>query len=156
MINGTVSDLDKLVLMAEDVSKTVSALQTKIAHQRAMFVIFIAAALSLLPFLLYLFYMKIQMGQSNFANLIPRETIVFIRILGAVIGVFGIYYAYNNITKMRIYRRELNSETEILRRLLDMVHEYRQYIHDKELSYVENAIFEMRIQRIKFSTKQSA
>lgn len=153
MKNGTVSDLDKLVLMAEDVSKTVSALQIKIAHQRAMLIILFSAALSLVPLLLYLSYMKIQMGESNFDNLIPRETIFLTRILSAVIGVFGIYYIYNNITKMRIYRRELNSETEILRRLLDMVHEYRQYIHDKELSYVENAIFEMRIQRIKFSTK---
>lgn len=46
---------------------------------------------------------------------------------------------------------ELRSETEILHKLLNMVYEYKAHVHDEKLSSVENAILEMRLQRINFS-----
>ena len=47
-----------------------------------------------------------------------------------------------------------NSETEILNELLDMVYEYKDHIHSVEMNYVENAILNLRLKRIKFSTKR--
>lgn len=147
MIKENVDELDKLVSMAEDVSETVNELHAKIANLKVMFMLSVLGLYGALGASYYL------IRQPKWLFEIPLALYSSLIILAVLIGLGSVFYIYQYATKTRVYKRSLNAEKDILHRLLDMVHEYKENIHSAELSYVEKAILEMKLKRIKYSSK---
>ena len=84
---------------------------------------------------------------------LPIAFYISLIILAAFLSFGSLVYIYKYVRNIRIYRRSLDAEVQILHRLLDMVHEYKENLHEKEMSYVEKAILDMKLQRIKYSSK---
>lgn len=141
------TELEKLVNMAEEVSETVNSLHAKIASLRVMFMISTAVLYASLGSA-YLAFQR----PDWFANL-PFAFYITLILLTAFLCLGSVFYIYKYIRNIRIYRRSLDAEIGILHRLLDMVHEYKENVYDKEMSYVERAILDMKLQRIKYSSK---
>lgn len=147
MDKNSSTELEKLVYMAEEVSETVNALHTKIANLRIMFM---ASTIGL--------YAAIGFGFFIFQppEWLPKLSITFyssLFFLVIFIGLGSAFYIFKYFRNIRILKRNLEIEIQILHRLLDMVHEYQENIYDKKMSHVEKAILDMKLQRIKYSSK---
>lgn len=141
------NELEKLVAMAEDVSETVNGLQTKIANLRVMSMIATVGLYASVGAASYL------LDRPNWLSGVSIAFYLLLILVAALIGLGSIFYVYQYVSKIKEYRRSLDAEIGILHRLLDMVHEYKDNIHGEELTYVERAILDMKLQRIKFSSK---
>jgi hypothetical protein len=148
MMNKSVStELEKLVNMAEEVSETVISLHTKTANLRLMLMFSIVGLYAALGSTYFVFQ------RPSWFTDFPIAFYYTLILLSAFLGLGSLVYIYKYIKNIRLYRRSLYAETEILKRLLDMVHEYKENMHEKEMSYVEQAILDMKLQRIKYSNK---
>ncbi|MBN3116321.1 hypothetical protein H4F46_15620 [Pectobacterium brasiliense] len=147
MKKSSSSELEKLVNMAEEVSETVNSLHTKIANLRVMFMVSTIGLYAALCSTYFMFF------KPELLKGLPIAFYLSLMLLAVFLGLGSIYYIYKYFRNIRIYRRDLDTEIEIRHRLLDMVHEYKENIHDEEMSYVESAILDMKLQRIKYSSK---
>lgn len=147
MYKSNSTELEKLVNMAEEVSETVNSIHEKIANLRVMFMV---STIGL--------YAAIGSGYFVFMRPdwlidLPVAFYIGLILLAAFLCLGSLFYIYKYTRNIRIYRRSLVAEEQILHRLLDMVHEYKENLHEKEMSYVEIAILDMKLQRIKYSSK---
>jgi hypothetical protein len=147
MDKSSSTELEKLVNMAEEVSGTVASLHTKIANLRVMFMVSSIGLYAALGSIYFVFQRPEWLINLPFAFYL---TLIF---LATFLSLGSLFYIYKYVRNIRIYRRSLGAEIEILRRLLDMVHEYYENVHEAEISYVEKAILDMKLQRIKYSIK---
>ncbi|CAM3899231.1 hypothetical protein [Rheinheimera salexigens] len=141
------SELDKLVSMAEEVSDTVNKIKTQISKLRSMAVVSffgIYATMGLIYIIIH---------PSKWIIEQPLFLLIFLILLTLILGVASLFYFFQYIIKHRVYRNKLTAEIQILYRLLDMVHEYKDNIYDTKLSYVEEAILDMKLRRLEFSSK---
>lgn len=148
MNNNSSNELEKLVNMAEEVSETVNALHTKIANLRVMFMLAIMSLYASFGLGYFIFQ-----SPSWFLNF-PLAFHLTLILLAIFLGVGSVLYLCKYFRNINIYRHNLETEIQIMRRLLDMVHEYKENIHEKDMSYVEKAILDMKLQRIKYSSKR--
>ena len=141
------SELEKLLLMAEKISETVNELHTKTANLRTMS--YFSGIATYISFgLLTYFYINPELIFD-----VPLTLKLSAGIVLLSASTLGVYITYQYFSKIKRYRRDLMVETEMLHRLLAMIHEYKDHIHSSDLSYVDNAVLEMRLQRIKYSGK---
>lgn len=147
MKKSSSSELEKLVNMAEEVSETVNSLHTKIANLRVMFMLSCLGFYATLGTAYFIFT-----GPEWLVSL-PIAFYLSLTLLAVFLGLGSVFYIYKYFINIRVYRRDLAAEAVILYRLLDMVHEYKENIYEEEMSYVEAAILEMKLQRIKYSSK---
>lgn len=140
-------ELEKLVNMAEEVSETVSSLHEKIANLRVMFMLSTVGLYASIGCSYFIF------RKPEWLTNIPIAFYLSLIVLAVFLCLGSLLYIYKYIRNIRVYRRSLEAEIKILHRLLDMVHEYRENVYASELSYVENAILDMKLQRIKYSSK---
>ena len=147
MDNSSSTELEKLVNMAEEVSGTVNSLHEKIANLRIMFMFSTVGLYTAIGSIYFIF--KIPDWLAN----LPVAFYISLIMLAAFLSLGSIFYIYKYTRNIRVYRRSLDAEIQILHRLLDMVHEYKDNLHEREMSYVERAILDMKLQRIKYSSK---
>jgi len=147
MEKGNSNELEKLVAMAEEVSETVNELHIKIANLRVMFMVSTIALYVAIGAAYFVFQPPQWLSNS------PLAFYLSLGMLAVFLGLGSCFYIYKYTRNIRVYRHNLETEIEILHRLLEMVYEYKENIHDKELSYVEKAILDMKLQRIKYSSK---
>ncbi|NOH45845.1 hypothetical protein F0259_18815 [Vibrio cyclitrophicus] len=147
MDKSTSTELEKLVNMAEEVSETVNSLHEKIANLRVMFMVSTIGLYAALGSSYFIF------NRPDWLMNLPIAFYISLIILAAFLSFGSLVYIYKYVRNIRIYRRSLDAEVQILHRLLDMVHEYKENLHEKEMSYVEKAILDMKLQRIKYSSK---
>ena len=146
-MQGSSSEVDKLVSMAEKVSDTVNDLHTKIANLRVMFIV---STMGLYASFGSGYYTYME---PSWLNELPFAFFLTLIMLTVFLAMGSIFYILKYFTKIREYRYYLKSETQILHRLLEMVHEYREHFDGDKLTFVENAILDMKLQRIKFKKK---
>lgn len=147
MDKSSSTELEKLVNMAEEVSETISLLHTKIANLRVMFMVSTVGLYAAVGSA-YLFFQR-----PEWLTNLPFPFYLTLIFLAVVIGLGSFIYIYKYAQNIRIYRQSLDAEIKILHRLLNMVHEYKENLHETEMSYVEKAILDMKMQRIKYSSK---
>lgn len=140
-------ELEKLVAMAEEVSATVSSLHTKIASLRVMCMVSVIS----MYFAMCSIYLLLK-GPSWMPE-IPRVVLLIVMLLVVCVIIFCFLFIFRYMHNIKLYKQNLNTEVQILHRLLDMVHEYKENLHEEEINYVEKAILDMRLQRIRYSTK---
>lgn len=135
------SDLEKLVDMAEEVSSKISDLNDKISKLKNA--ILYLSAFMFMPFTLSYFLPTIDS---------PTRLIVYpLIIVGGIFFVAGLFYIILGIRRLRDLTDSKKLEQEILHDLLNMIHEYRIYLHSESASLVANAILDMRLKRIEYS-----
>ena len=147
MEKSSSSELEKLVNMAEEVSETVNSLHVKIANLRVMFMISTIGIYAAIGSS-YAVYKK-----PEWLINLPFAMYITLLLFAIFLGLGSLFYIYKYVRNIRIYRITLDAEIDILHRLLDMVHEYKDNVHEIEMSYVERAILDMKLQRIKYSSK---
>ena len=133
--------------MAEEVSGTVSQLQTKMNNLRTMAVV---SAIGLYGGLGVAYY--IYRASKNWVEF-PFPFPYTLAAIAVSLAIGCMYILIQYISKIKSYRYEVDSEKKILHRLLDMVYEYKGHIEEDELSIVDSALLDMKLQRIKFSGK---
>ena len=139
------NDLEKLVTMAEKISETVNDLRTKITNLRAMFFVSIIALYASGGFV------AILISKPYWFDGIPVSIIAVSIFVGAALFLGVAYFIFQYFRKIKKYRKDLKEEIEILHRLLVMIDEYRSHCKDDGVGFVDEAIIEMRLQRIKYS-----
>lgn len=138
-------ELEKLVLMAEKISDTVAEINTKITNLKVMSMVAMICLYISIGAATYLFIVP-EIENISFALYSVLITVALITSAGSVL------FLSQYFMKIQGLRRTLNSEKEILHNLLNMVFEYKDHLHNEDVSFVDNAILEMRLKRIKFST----
>lgn len=141
------NDLNDLVSMAESVSEKVQSLEKKIIFVKNKFYfsfLGIFFGFTVVFFLIDNKYM-ITEGFIEYFYLI-----LFIFIVLSFIFFMNIFINFNRI---KSFLWEVRSEKSILKELLDLVFEYKAHLSKNDISPVENALIEIRLKRIKFSTK---
>ncbi|MBH0046504.1 hypothetical protein [Pseudoalteromonas sp. NZS11_1] len=141
------SELEKLVNMAEEVSETVNSFHAKIANLRVMFMISTIGLYAAIGSSYFIF------NRPDWLINLPMAFYLSLIVLAIFLCVGSSFYIYKYSINIRTYRRNLAAEVKILLRLLDMVHEYQENIFNEEMSYVERAILDLRLQRIRYSNK---
>lgn len=137
--NKKSTDLYELVEIAEKSYASSKLYSEKINTYKSLIVISLAIIIILSVIFYFNFYKFNQlylMGGASFLSL------TFILLF------------LNLYRQLRKYQAELNIETEILHRLIEMIYEIKDVNKFRmNLTMMELAIIEMRLQRIKFSTK---
>jgi len=146
-MNKVENDLEKLVQMAENVSETVNDLNTKMTNLRGIIAFSIIGMYTSIGAITYLILKPVWLE-----NVSGTIFMLFILLAGSLFFI-STYFIFQYFSKSKICRHTLYSERKILNELLDMVYEYKEHIHKEDMSFVENAILEMRLKRIRFSTK---
>lgn len=146
MGNHEVEELNKLVEMAENVFATVSELNSKITTLRVMTMVLAIVIYGSAAAIVYLTL------DSAGSDKLSHAMNIFLSVIAAVSFVGSFIYLFQIVIKTKEYKRSVFSETQILHDLLDMVFEYKDHIQKNDLSYVENAILDIRLKRIKFSS----
>lgn len=141
------NELETLVGMAEEVSETISLLHSKIANLRVMLMLSTIGLYSAAVSVYFVFKNPGWLSNLPFTLYIALIFLAFFLVMGSF------FYIYKYLVNIKSYKRKLDIEIKIMHRLLIMVHEYKEYIYDKEMSYVEKAILEMKLERIMYSSK---
>ena len=147
MDKSSSNELEKLVNMAEEVSETVNSLHEKIANLRVMFMVSTIGLYAAIGSGYFIF------KRPDWLMSLPVAFYISLILLAAFLSLGSMFYIYKYVRNIHIYRRSLDAEVQILHRLLEMVHEYKENLYEKEMSYVEKAILDMKLQRIKYSSK---
>jgi hypothetical protein len=146
----SVSDLDKLVSTAENISASIHELNTKIFKINIVLWIpglfaYVSyyAILSLLDYKDYL----IQQIPYSFYNL----TFSFFVILG-IGSIVNNYLIYK---KSQEYKKRADDDLRLLSRLLDWSEKYMDNLEEEKSNILETSILQMRLQRIKHLNPES-
>ena len=147
-MNNEGDDLEKLVVMAEKVTDTISDLNTRISNIRLTLMVSTAVLYASFGGMFYLQLQPDRLMELPFLIYTSISVLIIILILGSA------YFVVQYFRKIRDYKLKLSSEKEILKELLDMVYEYKDHIyHGGSVSYVEEAILKLRLKRIEFAAK---
>lgn len=143
MENNSEVELNKLVSMAEEVSERVTMLNVALSKSRLILI-----TSSVLTYLSLGLVFTMALDWKSFSALSMNYSIIAIAV---IIAVCSMLYAVKSFKELKNNRQILEIEKEILKRLLEMVYEYKEHLHNSEFSFVDNAILEMKLKRMKFS-----
>ena len=138
------SELESLIDMAEEVSKTVNSLYAKIANVKIIF-IFCMAILNAAIVSIYMISKSTEISANIQIGLV---LLCLFSLAGFLVYFLKYFREYHS------YKQSLETEVRILHRLLNMVYEYKENIHVRDISYVEEAILDIRLQRIRYSRRR--
>ena len=148
MIQSSDGELARLIFMAEDVSGSVNDLHAKLTQLKTLAISSTIGIISTVAIL----YMMVTWPSK------PFEVGMNVQFISACICSLGFscfsFYTYHMIIRIKECLRNISIENEILRRLLDLVYEYKDHIYDEDLSYIERTMLDLRLQRVKFSIRQ--
>lgn len=143
-MKNDLSELEILVDMAEEVSKNVNSLYVKIANAR---IIFIFSAVVIYAAIVFI-YIVLKSNEISYNIQIGLMLLSIFLLSGFLVHLSKYFREYHS------YKQSLETEVRILHRLLDMVYEYKENIYVRDKSYVEEAILDIRLQRIRYSRRK--
>lgn len=141
-------ELEQLMGFAEELSTSIEKANTQAANLRSM------AMLSIIGFyaamiICYHFAEDFLFGDST-------SSISIMFILATLLACGAFYFFTQYFSKIKRLKKQIDLDREMLSGLLDTLYEFRDhlYVHsDDERNVVEQMVINMRIQRIKFSSK---
>lgn len=147
MIQSNDGELARLIIMAEDVSGSVNDLHAKLTQLKTQA---ITSTLGIISTVAILFMVTTWPSKTFEVGINTQFILTCVGSLGFPLFSF---YTYHIIIRIKECLRNISIENEILRRLLDLVYEYKDHIHDESLSYIERTMLDLRLQRVKFSIR---
>lgn len=137
---NALNKFEKLIDMAQKASENITVLDTK--TNKAQTKIFVC--------LMTIFLIFISVGVNWFEDA-SDEIFITTGLLLLLVVVGSLYFFFLNYKQLSSLKKLKNSETKILKNLLNMVYEYKDHLHQEDLSFVERAIIDMKLERIQFS-----
>lgn len=142
------SELDNLINLAENVSDKIYSLRSALTITRLK--LFLATVVAYVMILSTAFIILKS-------NVIFKEVEKYWEILSLValctttilsIGFFTLYFY-----RMKSLRLSIQNEQEIIFELLNLIHEFNDYIYSEKTSFAEKARLKIRLKRVSFALK---
>lgn len=135
---NTSDELEKLITMTEKVSETISDLNAKIGNMQTKLMLSKIGLIVLLGSVISFVTMNTE----------ASYTIMAISVAAMLVSTYVAFYYYKKLHALLKLRHD---ETKILDTLFNMVYEYKDHLHEGELTAVELAIIDMKLKRMSFS-----
>lgn len=132
-------ELEQLVSLAEDVSEKIERAER--SHQYTTTITIVSLALLMTSFIYSLNELNLKLSEK-------RDNTILLIVL-TIVSVF-LFYVF---LRKQHYKR-LDSEKVVLRNLLNLISTHKELAYG-EMTVVSKAVFDMRLNRIKFATESS-